>query len=136
MEHGGGTHGPRKDDALERETRSEVQAGHATRSEEWREPEPAGEDQPDATWALQGEPGGVPPGETPEGIAVRSDLARYLSRHAFPASRDGLAGELAANNAPQQLVDLAASLPDGRTFGSLADVLAAAGLPSRESRRT
>jgi hypothetical protein len=136
MDHGGGTHGPRRDDALKRETRSEIQAGRSTRSEEWREPEPPGEDQPDATWALAGEPGGVPPGEDPEGIAARSELARHLDRHTFPASRGSLLAGLAAHHAPQQLLDLAAALPEGQTYASLADVLAALGLPPRESRRT
>jgi hypothetical protein len=136
MSHGGGTHGPRQDDALKHETQSEVQGRHATRVEEWREPEPAGEDQPEATWAPAGERGGVPPGETPEGIQTRSELARFLGRHTFPTDRAGLVEDLTAHNAPQQLVDAAAGLPAGTTFNRLADVLEALGLPPRESRRT
>lgn len=136
MQHGGGTHGPRQDDALKRETRSETQAGRATRTEEWREPEPPGDDQPDATWAPEGRPGGVPPGENAEGIAVRSDLARHLGRDTFPTGRAGLLEALSAQNAPQPLLDLASSLPEGPTYSSLADVLSALGLPPRESRRT
>jgi Protein of unknown function (DUF2795) len=136
MEHGGGTVGPRQDDALKRETRSEIQGGHATRTEEWREPEPPGEDQPDATWAPEGERGGVPPGETPEGIQVRSDLARHLDRATFPTQRAGLVAHLSEHNGPQWLIDEASRLPADTTFTGLADVLAALGLPARETRRT
>src|SRR6266702_3328584 len=64
-EQTGGTHGPREDDALKREVRSELQAHRATRSEEWLEPEPPGEDEPEATWAPEGRPGGSTPGESP-----------------------------------------------------------------------
>ncbi len=136
MDHGGGTHGPRQDDALKRETRSEVQGDHATRTEEWREPEPAGEDQPEATWALEGSLGGVPPGQTPEGIAVRTELARHLERATFPADRDRLLETLTSHHAQQRLIDMAGELPAGTAFAGLADVLAALGLPPRESRRT
>jgi hypothetical protein len=52
----GGMHGPRKDDALKREVRSELLANRATRAEEWLEPEPPGEDEPEATWALEAGP--------------------------------------------------------------------------------
>jgi hypothetical protein len=136
MTHGGDKVGPLRDDYLKKETRGEVQGGHANRTEEWREPEPPGEDQPDATWALQGEPGGVPPGETPEGIEMRSELARHLDRATFPTDRDGLLAHLSSHNAPDRLLAEASRLPGGETFGALADVLAALGLPPREARRT
>ena len=86
-EQTGGTHGPREDDALKREVRSELQAHRATRAEEWLEPQPPGEDEPEATWAPEGRPGGTPPGESWETIELRSDLARHLDRTAFPATR-------------------------------------------------
>jgi hypothetical protein len=73
-----GTHGPREDDALKREVRSELQAHRATRAEEWLEPEPPGEDEPEATWVLEGRPGATPPGEDWETIELRSNLARHL----------------------------------------------------------
>jgi hypothetical protein len=137
MDHGGGTHGPRQDDALKRETRSEVQAGRQTRVEEWREPEPPGEDQPAATWPLAGRPGGVPPGETAAGVQLRSDLARHLDRQAFPAGRAGLQRTLTDHNAPDWLVELVGSLSEDATFAGLTEVVHALGTPQEpEWRRT
>src|ERR1700757_2481393 len=99
------THSPREDDALKREVRSELQAKRATRAEEWLEPEPPGEDEPEATWAPAGRPGGAeecrdpdprgeeepeatwapagrpggtPPGQDWETIELRSALAAHL----------------------------------------------------------
>lgn len=123
-------HGPRKDDALKRETRGEVQANRATRSEEWREPEPPGEDQPDATWALVGKQGSAPPAVDPDAIEARSDLARHLERGVFPTGRAGLIATLEAHHAPQSLIDLTAALPGTGTFANLHDVLVALGLPT------
>jgi Protein of unknown function (DUF2795) len=129
MSESSSTHGPRQDDALKRETRSEVQAGRATRSEEWREPEPPGEDQPDATWAPAGQPGSAPPAEDFEAIQLRSDLARHLDAAAFPAGRGHLVETLAAHHAPQRLLDIVAGLPEDARFANLHELLTALGLP-------
>lgn len=125
MSHTGSAHGPRKDDARKRETRGEVQANRATRVEEWREPEPPGEDQPDATWA---------PAEAPDPVRLRSDLARYFGRTTFPADRQRLLAVLSRNEAPGPLLDVAAALPAQVTFHTLAEVLRALGLSAGEGR--
>jgi hypothetical protein len=127
-----GTHGPREDDALKREVRSELQAHRATRAEEWLEPEPPGEDEPEATWAPSGRPGGTPPGEDWETIELRSDLARHLDRTAFPATRTRLLETLQAHQAEQRLLDLVSPLPGGATFANLGELLRALGLPIEE----
>ncbi len=124
-----GTHGPREDDALKREVRSELQAKRATRAEEWLEPEPPAEDEPEATWVLEGRPGGTPPGQDWETIELRSNLARHLDRAAFPASRAHLLETLAGHQAEQPLLDLVSSLPESATFANLGEVLGALGLP-------
>src|SRR5215469_13433313 len=135
MNESSSLHGPREDDALKRETRSEVQANRDTRSEEWIDPAPPGEDQPDATWALAGRPGGAPPGLGQEGVEIRSDLARYLDHKAFPANRAGLNKTLERHNAPQRVIDIAAGLPGRQRFTNLHEVLVALGLPP-ETRQT
>jgi hypothetical protein len=83
MSDSGGTHGPRHDDALKKALRGELQANRATRAQEWREPEPPGDDQPDATIVLSGRPG-PDRGPDRDDIQQRSDLARHLDR---PPSR-------------------------------------------------
>jgi len=124
-----GTHGPREDDALKREVRSELQAHRATRAEEWLEPEPPGEDEPEATWVLEGRPGATPPGEDWETIELRSNLARHLDRTAFPATRAHLLQTLTGHQAEQRLLDLVSALPESATFASLGELLRALGLP-------
>jgi len=123
-----GTHGPREDDAIKRQDRSELQA----HGEEWPEPESSGEDEPEATWAPEGRFAGTLPGEDWQAIELRSDLARHLDRAAFPATRAHLLQTLAALQAEQRLLDLVSSLPDGATFASLGELLRAVGLPVEE----
>jgi hypothetical protein len=127
--HSGGTHGPRHDDALKAEVRSEVQANRATRTEEWREPEPPGDDQPDATVAPVGRPS-PDRGPTADQIQLRSDIARYLDRHTFPADRDELLEVVARQNAPDEVADLVSALPGRTAFASVAEVAGALGLPA------
>src|SRR5260370_19863581 len=98
-----GTHGFREDDELKREVRSELQAKRATRAEEWLEPEPPAEDEPEATWALAGRPGATPPGADWETIAPRSALAPHLERAAFPAATPKLPETLRAHQAAARL---------------------------------
>jgi hypothetical protein len=124
-----GTHGPREDEELKREVRSELQARRATRAEEWLEPEPPGEDEPEATWAPEGRPGATPPGQDWKAIELRSNLARHLDRTAYPATRAHLLETLMGHQAEQQLLDLVSSLPADATFASLGQVLRALGLP-------
>lgn len=124
--------GPREDDALKRELRGDLQANRATRSEEWREPQPPGEDEPEATWAPTGRPGGTPAGEDWGQIELRSDLARHLDRRAWPATRAHLIDTLESHQAEQRLLDLVSALPADATFANLHEVLTALGLPIEE----
>ncbi|HEY7430003.1 MAG TPA: DUF2795 domain-containing protein [Streptosporangiaceae bacterium] len=124
-----GKYGPREDDALKREVRSELQANRATRAEEWLEPQPPGEDEPEATWAPEGRPGGTPSGEDWDTIELRSDLARHLDRAGFPATKARLLETLASHQAEQRLVDLLAPLPDNVTFANMGELLRALGIP-------
>jgi len=123
-----GTHGPREDDAIKRQDRSELQA----HGEEWPEPESPGEDEPEAAWAPEGRFAGTQSGVDWEAIELRSDLARHLDRAAFPATRARLLEILAARQAEQRLLDLVSPLSDGATFASLGELLRALGLPMEE----
>jgi hypothetical protein len=120
-----GTHGPAEDDAIKRQDRSELEA----HGEEWPEPESAGDDDSDTTWASQGRFAGTPGFQDWEAIELRSDLARHLDRAVFPATRARLLETLTTHAADQRLLDLVSSLPGRPRFASLADVLRALGLP-------
>ena len=125
----------RRDEQYERELRNEIQANRSTRMREEREPEPAGEDQPDADHVPNAmRTGGTPQGMTPEDVALRSDLARFLGTEAYPGDRERLLGTLRGNHAPDRLLRLAAQLPVGRSYQNSQDVARALGIGVEEDR--
>lgn len=128
MERGSDTHGPRLDDALKHETEGLVHAGHGTHAEEWKDPEASGEDQPDADLDPAGTlAGGTPPGMDEVDVEQRSELARWLTRAAFPGDRDALSGTARDNGAPDAVLATLAELPAGQTFDNVQQAWAALG---------
>ena len=123
-----GQHGPELDEYLKQETRGLVQGGRSTRAEEWRDPEPAGEDQPTADRIFPEDRRGNPEGMTQTDVDERSDIARSLGTHAFPGDRDALVAIAADNEATDHVLSLLRSLPEGRTFENVQDVATALGL--------
>jgi hypothetical protein len=97
--------------------------------EEWRETEPV----ENAVPPPRRVPGGNPRPESRD-IELRSELARVLSRDFFAADRDELLGRLADTDAPPDLVERIAMLPEGHSCPSQHDVLVALGISSPESR--
>jgi hypothetical protein len=125
LDRGNSKHGPRLDEQMEQETRGLTQGGPTDgRAEEWHEPEPSGEDQPDVGTG-RSQMGGSPTGMTPEERDERSDLGRYLRRSVFPADRDALVAEARENQAPDGMVALLRRLPAGTTFQNVAEAWAA-----------
>jgi hypothetical protein len=128
-------HGPRLDEQLEHETQGLVRSGHSTRAEEWRDPEPSGEDQPDADFAPNTTlAGGVPEGITPDGVEERSELASYLGKEIYPAGRDAIIDRLVGNNAPDRLVTAVRGLPGDTEYANAGELASALGLGHEEHR--
>jgi hypothetical protein len=135
MERGNSKHGPRLDDEMAREVRGTVQGVAGSRAEEWREPEPAGEDQPEATGVPAGDRrSGVPQGMTSEEVEQRSELGRYIDLSALPAERDALRRTAEKNHAPDEVLDELARLPAGRTFETVSEVWAVLGHANETTR--
>ncbi|MDG4863166.1 DUF2795 domain-containing protein [Streptomyces sp. T-3] len=110
-----------RDDEMKHQLQGLLRSGHSTRTEEWHDPEPAAEDDPEVS------SGPVTPARAPSPVeAVRYELARLLGRGSFPASRSALLGTLRARHAPDQLIDLVADLPDGKVSYRNVHELAAA----------
>jgi hypothetical protein len=130
MERGNAKHGPRQDEELTHETepivRGTPQRAHA---EEWRETEPL-----DGADPVAARPEAASPRPGGRDIELRSELARLLTRDAFPADRDILRGRLADADAPPDLVGRVGQLPGGRQFGDVHQVLEALGINSPETR--
>jgi Protein of unknown function (DUF2795) len=123
-----GQHGPLLDEELKHETRGLVQGGHSTRAEEFRDPEPAGEDQPTADRIFPENRRGNPEGMTQDDVDERTDIARSLGTSAFPGDRDSLVAVAQENEATDHVVGLLRSLPAGETFENVQEVARALGL--------
>jgi hypothetical protein len=123
MDRGSDKHSPRVDEELKHEVSGLVQGGHDTHAEEWRSPEPSGEDQPDADLVPDGSlHGGVPDGMTEEDVEARADLARYLTPAAFPGVREQLLDHVLDDSAPDRVVEQVRRLPAGREFQNVGEV--------------
>lgn len=136
MERGSSKHSPRVDDELGHEVEGMMRAERPTRAEEWKEAEPAGEDQPDP--GVLGEPEdrqpAPPPGMTTTEVTLRSELGAQLTRAAFPNDESGLLGHLIDNDAPDRLRQLVSQLPSGRVFESVGEVFEALGFHREDHR--
>lgn len=137
MDRGNSKHGPRLDDEMAKEVEGHLEGSPAgSRAEQWHEPEPAGEDQPEPTTVPEGaRRGGAPAPLTAEEVEARSELGRYLPRSVLPADRGRLRQAAAELNAPDQILDQLAALPeDGRQFRTVSEVWAALGHHNEEHR--
>jgi hypothetical protein len=127
--------GPMRDDERARETAGLTDGAHEPRAEEWREQEPAGEDQPDVDMvpdtALTG---GTPPGMTQRDVNLRSALARYLGPNVYPADRQGLLRRLEEEGAPAELVEMVRDLPFGRLYTTVQELSEDLGLGTEQHR--
>ncbi|MFF3918921.1 DUF2795 domain-containing protein [Streptomyces sp. NPDC001852] len=111
-----------RDDEMKHELRGLLRSGHPTRVEEWHDPEPAADDDPEV-WS--GPVGGL--GSPASLERMRSELARTLSRGSFPATARDLARTLRRHSAPTPLVDAVATLPHSARYENvqqLAEALA------------
>jgi hypothetical protein len=121
-----GTHGPVRDEAIKRQDQAEAREY----VEEWPEPEaePGDETERQAVWAPAARLAESPVPEDWEAIELRSDLARYLDRTAWPVTRERLVEILTERGAGDRLLELAGSLPDGQRYESLHELAPALGL--------
>jgi len=104
-----------RDDEMKHELQGLLRSGHPTRAEEWHDPEPTADDDPQ----LAGGP--VAPGGASLGT-VRQELARHLTRSAFPAPPRHLARTLRRAYAPDTLVEAVEQLPSDRRYGTVQEL--------------
>jgi hypothetical protein len=128
-------HGPRQDEELEHETRGLVQGGKSTRAEEWRDPQPAGEDQTMADRNFMPEDRrSAPAGMTVGDVEERADIAQALGTKAFPSDREGLVEVARDSQATDHVISRLQSLPAGETFENMQDVARALGIAVETQR--
>ncbi|MFB6961249.1 DUF2795 domain-containing protein [Streptomyces sp. NPDC056309] len=121
-----------RDDEMKHELKGLLRSGHPTRSEEWHDPEPTAEDDPEV-WG-----GPVAPGGSRASLeTVRLELARILGRSAFPAGPGELTRQLRRKNAPDTLIEALQRLPHKARYANvqeLARELTHTEAPAREER--
>ncbi|MGY0490789.1 DUF2795 domain-containing protein [Streptomyces sp. WG-D5] len=106
-----------RDDEMKHELQGLLRSGHRTRVEEWNDPEPVAEDDPEVAG------GPVAPGPGPDRLdAVRLELGRLLGRTAFPDTPAPLADALRDKHAPDRLVESVAALPAQDVFLTASDL--------------
>jgi Protein of unknown function (DUF2795) len=118
IDRGSDKSGPRIDEERARETEPlERGAPVPSRSEEFREVEGAGDDEPAPDARLSGDRGLVPEDQLgPDELEARSEIARRLDPSVFPANREALLQSAIDNNAPANVIDRLADLPEDVTF--------------------
>ena len=128
MERGSDKHSPMVDEQLKHETEGLVRGSRSTHAEEWKDPEPSGEDQPDADRAPDATlHGGTPAGMTDDDVEGRAELASYLGKDAYPMVREQVINLLIDRHAPDRVVDLSRQLPSGREFHNVREIWEAVG---------
>ncbi len=119
-EQTGGTHGPARDEAIKRQDEAEAReyAG------EWPGPqeEPEDETEREAVWAPAARLAGSHVPEDWQAVELRSELARHLDRTVWPLTRARLQEILTERHAGDRLLELSASLPEGRHYTSLREL--------------
>jgi hypothetical protein len=113
-----------RDDEMKHELQGLLRSGHPTRAEEWHDPEPTADDDPEVAG------GPVAPGRSGASLgAVRLELARHLSRTVFPASARHLAGALRRAYAPDTLVEAVERLPHKGHYATVQELAEAVTRP-------
>ena len=122
-------HGFRLDDHLSADSEPIVRSGREPRVEDFREMEPAGDDQIVPDTVIRGGLHGADPYPEVghEELAERSEIARHLRKSVWPANRQLLVAVAREENAPQPVLDQLERLPDGREFENVQDVWHALG---------
>jgi Protein of unknown function (DUF2795) len=124
-------HPPRVDDDLERRVEGHLQgSGPGGRAEDFREPEPSIEGEPEVSAVPDGDDvsrSDVPLVMTPRELDARSRFGRYLAMSTFPAKREDLLRNARESKAPEDILADLRRLPEGETFETPARAWAALG---------
>lgn len=128
MQRGSSKHGPILDDQLAHEVEAYTQGTGSTRADEWRDAEPAGEDQPESTLIPEGaHPAGAPAPLSGQDLEQRSRLGRFIPRSVLPAQQPALVEAARSAGAPQDVVDELSRLPADREYHTVYDIWDALG---------
>ena len=121
MERGSSKHGTRLDEEMKHEVRGNLQGIAGGRAEEWKTPEPAGEDQPEVSM-----------NPNVDAHADLSRVGRYIGLSSMPGDREALRRGAEALAAPSDVLADLDRLPEGVVFHTVTEIWAALGRGSAE----
>ncbi|MBO0776545.1 MAG: DUF2795 domain-containing protein [Actinobacteria bacterium] len=127
MDRESSKHGPQLDDEMAHETEDVVRSGHASHTEEWRQPEPIGDLRQPRPEAEQ-----PPAGPNREDVEARSVLARALGPGTFPANAETIRRRAEEADLPAPLTDAIGALPAGQSYRNVGDLARALGLETED----
>jgi uncharacterized protein DUF2795 len=135
VERGSDKHGFRLDDQMAGEVDGMMRAGRSTHAEEWKDPEAAGEDQPEVDRAPHETlEGGVPAGMTAGDVERRSEIAAVLGKEIYPATGAQLLERAETNEATDRVLADLRRLDAGATYVNIQDVWSSLGGGVEEQR--
>ncbi|MCN0153962.1 DUF2795 domain-containing protein [Salinispora arenicola] len=137
MERGSSKHGPRLDEEMESEVSGLVQGPGAagSRVDESRQPEPAGEDQPEPKTVTAGAlRSGNPQGMSSDDVEARSRLGRFITMSALPGDRATLVANARDNDAPADVIAELERLPSDTRYQTVSEIWAALGHRNETTR--
>ena len=124
-------HSARLDEEMQHEVEGMVRSGRSTHAEEWADPEPPAEGDPDVDAAPNGTlVGGTPVGMDADAVVARAELARWLDRADFPSTGPELVEAARDHRAPDAVVAELERLPGGESYERIGDVVRALGYPT------
>lgn len=129
MERGSSKHGRIMDEEMAREVEAHTRGGvSGSRADEARDPEPAGDDQPEPNWIPAGtRPAGAPAPLTGEELEERSRLGRWIPRSVLPADKATLVSVVTEAGGPPDVLAELERLPADCSFGTIYQIWQAAG---------
>lgn len=132
VERGNTKHGPRLDEEFAREVEGEVRGNPPSgRAQEWREPEPPAEGEPEATEVPEGHYGtDTGDDRDPDYRDQRARVGQYLPRHVFPADRSNLIEAARRNEAPDDVIQTLNELSPETEYANAQELWQALQLPS------
>ena len=124
-------HSARLDDELQHEVEGMIRSGRSTHAQEWADPEPVAEGDPDVDVSPADTlVGGTPVGMDADAVVARAEIARWLDRADYPSDGPGLVEAARDHRAPEAVVAELEKLPDGETYERIGDVVRALGSPT------
>jgi len=123
------------DDALKADVEGMMRAGHSTHAQDWKDPEPPADDEPEIDRAPDTALSGAAPGDmTADDLELRSQLAGAMAGVDVPADRDRLLEHARTGFAPDRVLRELERLPAGQQFTTAGEVWSALGHPADGER--